>query len=172
MIIPKGESLVTYYILPLVGVNKLTFGRSFKASYISKDGNNVYVELSKNMHTPVYKANYNYVTELMHGTTKFIMFSIPIDYSMDIEHFMNGAYSKFQSSTKKKLYTTSSLPYNATMGSFSVSSPVLQALDKTKTLRSWIESSLGIKPIPETSELIDPPREDWFIEHRFKICIN
>jgi len=42
--------LVTYYILPLVGVNKLTFGRSYKASYISKDGKNVYVELSKNMH--------------------------------------------------------------------------------------------------------------------------
>jgi hypothetical protein len=168
MNIPKGESLVTYYVLPLVGVNKLTFGRSYQATYISKDGKNVYVELSKNMHKPVYKANYNYVSEIMHGAVKFVMFDIPLDYVLDIELFLKGSYSKMQASTKKKIYQTSSLPYNATMGSFTVSSPILQALDKTKTLRSHLIAHLGIKDIPENNELIDPPEENWFIEHRLK----
>lgn len=170
MIIPKDDSLVTYYVLPLVGVNKLTFGRSFKASFLSKDGTKVYVELSKNMHTPNYKANYNYVAELMHGEVKFVIFTIPLDYAVDIQHFINGFYSKFQASTKKRIYQTSSLPYNATMGSFSVSSPILQALDKTKTLRSHLINSLGMreKDIPFSSELIDPPKDSWFIEHRFQ----
>lgn len=168
MIIPKGESLVTYYILPLVGVNKLTFGRSYKASYISKDGKNVYVELSKNMHSPTYKANYNYVSEILHGTILFIMFEIPMDYVLDVELFLQGAYSKMQASTKKRIYQMSSLPYNASMGSFTISSPILQALDRTKTLRAHLISSLGITSIPETNELIDSPDESWFIEYRFK----
>jgi hypothetical protein len=168
MLIPKGESLVTYYILPMVGVNKLSFGRSFVGSYISKDGANVYVELAKNMHVPSYRTCPNYVSELMKGATKFITFNVPVEYTMDIKHFLDGAYSKFQNSTKKIIYSTSSLPYNATKGSFKVSSPILQALDKTKTLRSYLEDTLGITRIPETNELIDPPKEEWFIEHRIK----
>jgi len=53
------------------------------------------------------------------------------------------------------------------MGSFSVSSPILQALDKTKTLRSHIIDYLGIE-VPEGNELIDLPQDWWFIENRFK----
>jgi hypothetical protein len=168
MTIPKGESLVTYYVLPMVGVNKLSFGRSYKASFISAEGQNVYVELSKNMHTPIYKTNTCYVAEIMHGTVKFVVFSIPLEYSLDIVLFLAGSYSKMQTSTKKKIYQTSSLPYNASMGSFSVSSPILQALDKTKTLRAHLEAYLGVSGIPDTHELIDKPNETWFIEHRFK----
>lgn len=168
MLIPKGETLVTYYMLPLVGVNKLTFGRSFKSSYIDDYATKLYVELSKNMHTPVYKTNVNYLTELMHNSIKFVVFNIPEEFSTDAQLFTMGAYSRMSKPAKKKIYLTSSLPYNASMGSFTVSHPILQALDRTKTLRTFLLKELGIRSIPTTNELIDKPHQSWYIENRFK----
>jgi len=168
MIIPKGESLVTYYMLPLVGVNKLTFGRSFKASYIDEKGLKIYVELSKNMHNPTYKRTENYVSEILNEGTLFVVFNIPAEFQKDAAFFIFGEYSQMSTKAKKRIYLTSSLPYNASMGSFKVSHPILQALDRTKTLRTFLLEEIGLTSLPETSELIDKPSEDWFIEHRFK----
>ena len=155
-------------MLPLVGVNKLTFGRSFKTSFIDERGLKIYVELKKNMHTPTYKANANYISEVVSDGKLFILFVIPVEYLNDSACFVLGEYSKMSAKAKKRIYLTSSLPYNASMGSFTVSHPILQALDKTKTLRSFLLKALGLTAIPENNELIDKPDESWFIEWRFK----
>ena len=157
---------MTYYLLPLVGVNKLTFGRSFKTSYVDASGLKLYVELSKNMHTPNYKTNDNYISEVLVENVLYIMFDIPMEYLNDAAHFIVGTYSKMSLKAKKCIYSSSSLPYNSSMGSFTVSHPILQALDKTKTLRTFLQHELGIEAIPETNELIDKPHKEWFIEHK------
>jgi hypothetical protein len=169
MLIPEGETLVTYYMLPLVGVNKLTFGRSFNTSFIDQYGTKLYVELSKNMHSPVYKTNANYVTEIMHKAIKFIVFAVPEEFETDAQLFTMGAYSQMSHAAKKRIYLTSSLPYNATMGDFKVSHPILQALDKTKRLRGFLEDELGVKSLENSNELIDKPHAEWYIENRFKV---
>mgnify|MGYP006935311386 CR=1 FL=1 len=167
-LIPKGESLVTYYMLPLIGLNKLSFGRGFKASYLDKQGLKVYVELSRNMHTPLYKTNPNYITEIVYNNIKFIQFVMPTEFLNDSALFIVGQYSKMSLKAKKIIYTTSTLPYNSTMGSFTVSHPVLQALDRTKTLRKFLSDELGLRNISDSLELIDKPHDDWFIESKFK----
>lgn len=169
MNIPDGENLVVYYILPMVQVNKVSFGRSFKNAYLSEDGSTVYVELTKNMHNPLYKRNPNHITDVVKSGVLFAVFKIPAKFYSDVLQFMNGQYSKFDSKTKKLIYQTSSLPYNATKGSFSVSHPVLQALDKTKTLRDFLQKYLDINTIPNSDELIDPPNATWYIEHRLNV---
>ena len=165
--IPEGDNLVTYYMLPLVGVNRTTFGRTFKSSFIDKDGLKVYVCLKSNMKAPSYKYNPNYITELVIDRTLFIQFVLPSYFIADAKLFILGKYSKMSKKAKKLIYDTSSLPYNSTMGSFSVSHPVLQALDKTKTLRTYLSNIIG-EELVHDEELMESPSDDWFIESQIK----
>lgn len=167
--IPDGENLVTYYVLPLVGVNKKTFGRHFKNSYITRDGLKVYVELASNMRSPVYRNSPCYVAEIVIKNNLFIQFNVPGPYIKDTACFITGKYSDISRAAKNIIYRTSTLPYNSKMGSFNVSHPLLQALDKTKTLRKFLNET--IRPAEEITadrELAPSPDEDWFIEHRLK----
>lgn len=165
--IPEGDNLVTYYVLPLVGVNKLSFARSFKNSYIDKEGLKVYVQLRTLMRSPLYRSNPNYITEVVIDNIRYIQFVVPSKFISDTKLFIIGKYSKMSPEAKKLIYRTSTLPYNSTMGSFSVSHPVLQALDKTKTLRAFLQKTTGYD-IPEGEELMEYPNDDWFIESLIK----
>ena len=86
----------------------------------------------------------------------------------DARMFIEGRYSEMSKEAKNIIYNTSTLPYNKNMGSFKNTDPILQALDKTRTLRVWLQSRLGLKELPESSELITKPLNDWFIEYRLK----
>jgi hypothetical protein len=165
LLIPEGDNLVTYYVLPLVGLNKNSFGKHFGGSYIAKDGLRVYVELSSNMTSPLYKSNPNYISEMVYKGKLILLFSIPSEFIADIRHFIFGRYSQMGEGTKKIIYATSTLPYNKTMGSFMQSHPILQALDKTKTLRTFLIDHLRVETIPDSAELITRPEESWFIEY-------
>lgn len=165
-LIPKGDTLVTYYLLPLCGVNKTTFGKSFKTSYVNKEGTKVFVELKKNMVAPLYKEAVNYEAEIVIGTTKFVTFKLPLNMHESAQRFIEGKYSHMSSTAKKIIYKTSTLPYNKRAGSFAVSSPILQALDRTKTLRTFLLDYIGETDLPPNAEFIDKPRETWFVENR------
>lgn len=168
LLIPKGDTLVTYYILPILGLNRKSFGRPFKTSLISGDGLKVYVHLRRRMLSPTYKSNPYYITEILLGKELYVIFTIPSTAIGDSKKFLGGKYSHMSKETKKLIYNGSTLPYNKTSGSFKMSHPILQALDRTKFLRAHLEEVLGFEEIPETAELIDPPsaHPEWFIESR------
>lgn len=166
--IPEGENLVTYYILPLVGVNKLTFGQKFKTSYINKEGTSVFVELTSKMTSEGHTRLPCYITEVQINNKTMLLFKVPMEFYPDVLLFIKGSYSKMSLGAKKIIYAGSSLKYNVKIGDFKVSSPILQALDKTKTLRQHLLDTLGIKTLPETFELIDLPNESWFIESQIQ----
>jgi hypothetical protein len=165
--IPKGDNLVTYYMLPLVMANKRSFGRHFNNSYIDKQGLKVYVELKSNMQSPLYRSNPNYITELIVKNVLFIQFVMPSRFIQDSNFFIRGKYSKMSKEAKKIIYQTSTLPYNANMGSFTVSHPILQALDKTVTLRTFLSNTIG-SSLDENAELMEAPGDSWFIEDKIK----
>lgn len=168
LLIPEGENLVTYYILPLLAINKNSFGGHFKNSYIDKAGIKVFVELKKNMVSPTYKHTPNYVSEVIFNNTLLVMFEVPLEFLQDSKLFVVGKYSEMSKDAKKIIFASSTLPYNKTMGSFVVSHPVLQALDKTKTLKSFLINELHVVTIEDSAELINPPYDNWFIEHRIQ----
>jgi len=169
LLIPEGDTLVTYYLLPLIGLNKKSFGRSFKSSYIDQAGTRLFVELSSNMKVPLYRGNTQYIAEIALPKGLLIMFVVSAKMLPDVQLFISGKYSEMSKEAKNVIYKSSTLPYNKTMGSFKMSNPILQALDKTKTLRTYLEDTLNIRSIPDSSELIDPPFNEWFIENKFSI---
>ena len=168
LLIPEGDTLVTYYILPILGLNRKSFGRPFKTSLISKDGLKIYVHLRRRMLSPSYKSNPYYITEILLGKELYLIFTIPSSAISDIKLFLDGRYSHMSKETKKLIYNGSTLPFNKNSGSFKHSSCILQALERTKFLRAHLEDVLGFETIPETAELIDPPsaHPEWFIESR------
>ncbi len=167
LLLKDGETLVTYYLLPMVGVNKLTFGSKFVNSYVNRAGNKLYVELKGNLRSPnLYKNKCDYLANVVVNNTLYITFTIPEEYIIDAAKFLRGNYSEMQRDTKKLIYLSSTLPYNKTMGSFKNTHPILQALDKTKTLRSFLINELEVETLPDSVELITAPENHWFIEER------
>jgi len=159
-------SLVTYYMLPLAEVNKYTFAKNFKATYINRKGNKLYVELKKPMVSPIYKRSKYYLTDVLIKDKFFVEFVLPEKYKKDIELFLIGKYSKMSKEVKLIIYKTSTLPYNVKMENFVMSHPVLHALGKTKRLRSFLLDYFNVQELSSSEELIDIPKDDWFIEHR------
>lgn len=168
LLIPKGDTLITYYMLPLVNVNKHTFARGFKTSYINDIGTTLYVELNKPMISPTYKLSSYYLSETLIKDTLFIVFKIPDRFLDDGNKFINGLYSQMSREAKKLIYSTSTLPYNVKMDTFAMSHPILQALTKTKSLRKFLLEYLGVEVLADSGELIEEPDKSWFIEHRIK----
>ena len=166
LLIPKGDTLVTYYILPILGLNRKSFGRPFKTSLISRDGLKIYVHLRRRMLSPSYKSNPYFISEIYLGEELYVIFTIPSTAIEDAKKFVQGKYSHMSKQTKKLIYNGSTLPYKKNSGSHTVSSFILQALDRSKWLRKHLEDSLQIDPIPDSDELIDPPYDHWFIESR------
>jgi hypothetical protein len=162
-VLNENENLVTYYLLPLVGVNKTVFGRKFVNSYLDPDLFRIYVHISSEMHSVGHSVRDSYVTEAVIQEKRFIIYQIDPKFHVDVRLFLLGRYSKFKATTKKLIYIGSSLSYNKSIGDFKMTSPILQALDNTKILRQHLLDTIGIETLPDTAELIDLPDKSWFI---------
>jgi len=165
-LIPDKDTLVTYYMLPLLGLNKKSFYNCFAGSYIDKKGELIYVKLIKRPLSIAYKSNENYVTEAKIKDSVHLIFRVPYHFTPDTKLFIQGKYSRMSKEAKKCIYNYSGLPYNQTMDSFKVSHPALQALTRTKKLREYITDFLDYQ-VNENDELMDIPDESWFIEHYY-----
>ena len=169
LLIPEGENLVTYFILPLVNVSIKTFGlRAYKTAYLDEKGLKVYVELRKKMISPIYTTTPYYISTAEIMDKIFVVFEIPPIHLDDVRIFMRGFYSKMSKEAKRKIYVGSGLPYNEKMEDFTVTHPILHCLASTDRMRSFLFLYLNVKELAESGELIDPPDESWFIEHRLK----
>jgi len=169
LLIPSGDNLVTYYLLPLIGVNKNTFGRPFKSSFVNQLGTKIFVELHHPMVSPIYREVETFETEVKSEGGEFVIFNIPTMWRQDTRYFIDGLYSKMSKVAKKLIYNTSTLPYNLKIEQFSTCHPILQALGKTKVLREHLLEVLNIEVLADSGEFIDKPPEDWFIEHRIEM---
>ena len=166
LLLKEGENLVTYYILPLLGLNKKSYGLKYKTAFISKDSFKVYVELKSNPDGDLYMQNPYYITKFVHNGVLYLQYTVPSDNIEDYKHFIKGAYSKFSKDAKYKVYKFSTLPYNKSMGDFKMSHPILHALNSTKVLSVFLKSYIGEDFLADSGELIDAPHDDWFIESR------
>jgi hypothetical protein len=164
LLIPEGDTLVTYYILPLLGLNKKSFGNRFRTSLLDFNGR-VYVRLSKPMEIPTYKDNPNFTSEIIIAGEFYITFTIPDEFYEEFTLFLAGTYSKYKKEAKEIIYKTSTLHYNKPIGKFILSHPILQALDRTKTLREFLKKYFQVEELAESGELIDKPQKEWFIEY-------
>jgi hypothetical protein len=165
-LIPRGQNLVTYYILPLVKINRKSFGRAFHSSYIDRAGKQIFCRLRRPPVSFLYRENDHYLTELYLNDQLYIVFEVPEWHERDVQRFIAGKYSEMSKEAKKLIYNVSTLPFNKKSGSVRLFDPILQALEKTKEARRWLIERLGIEELEGSAELMPAPEDWWYIEHQ------
>ena len=107
----KKENLSTYFLLPLIGLNKLRFGgdKNFLNSYLSRDGLYIYVEVME----PMFEGTNLPDNKVYIGPTGhfYFEFKTPEKWLSDVLLFIEGKYSKFSELAKMRIRDTSGLEY-------------------------------------------------------------
>ena len=131
------ESLVTYYILPLVKLSYKAFGKHFVTCRISENLKEVVVYLMPFCEEEYWR-NPNFKTDYTKDLTTYAIFTLPEEFTEDIKLFSEGKYSKMSDKAKEVIYKHSGLHYNKKCGEHIVTDMKLLALSKHKVLRSWL----------------------------------
>ena len=138
------ESLVGYYILPMIKLSFKTFGPFFKSAHLNRDGTAVRVTMSAGCREPFWENSY-YQTDWTIGGTTFALFAIPEREQEDVALFMKGKYSKMSESVKLRIYRYSGLFYNKQIQHVVVTDMKLLVLTKSPILKQWIYDNYGIR---------------------------
>lgn len=166
-IVPYGHNKSVYFILPLAGLNKFSFGEedNFLNSYVSYNGKIVVVIKCK-VTAGNYMEHTSYVTDFdveiaegINGTA--IVYNVPEQFEQDMAKFLDGKYSKMSLLAKNVIYEKSTLPYRLPIpASVNVNThKLLLVLDKNQALKKWMEKVLSLT-IFEEQELLEKPNYD------------
>lgn len=159
----SATNLCTYFVLPLVGVNKNGFGgeANFLNSFLSKDGSLIYVE--------VYMPEFVSMDLPEHRVCKddngkdYLEFKIPQKFKGDIALFMAGKYSEMSETVKRIIRENSTLQYKNLKDTTYRTDVRLLALEKSQVLRDYWNSQLWDWPaqshIDDDLELLSKPDE-------------
>ncbi len=137
------ESIVGYYVLPLIGLSIKMFGCYFKSAHISRDHLTVLVKMSRGCKEPFWDHRC-YQNDWDEGPNTYAIFRLPNNVQSDIKHFAEGKYSKISQSGKLRIYRNSGLHHNKQIDNLVVTDMKLLALTKSNLLREWIRSNYGI----------------------------
>jgi hypothetical protein len=165
----REHNLCTYFVLPLLRLNKFSFiSSNFVNSYLSKDGRCIIVEVydallpSREVFThPGYQGT------AMKDNMYFLVFTTPQVRHRDVSAFMKGKYSKMSNSSKELIYELSGLDYKKPIEgkSLKTTDGRLLALTRHEELRKAYERELDLEDgLSPDDELLDPPDERTFID--------
>lgn len=167
------ENMANYFALPLLSLNKTSFGvGNFISSFVSDKGEIVVQVSDMNKVPQAVLAHPNYVFDIELGDedgTSILVFTEPELFAGTLNKFKEGKYSEFTAAAKNQLKGYSGLPYKAVkIGSKEpFTADLLLALDKDPGLRARREADLtgdgGRVRIPEDVELLSKPSESNFI---------
>lgn len=152
-ILPEGQNLCTYYILPFIGINKDTFP-GFINSYISFNGK-VIVELDQ-IPELEYWDHPQYVTDFEQDGHLYIVYLLPASYNKELALFLEGRYSEYEKGSKSLIYRQSGLDFNKSVGGTISTHPLLLVLAKHDNLRKLLEDTLEVV-LPSNGELWEKP---------------
>lgn len=148
----EKDSLVTFYILPLLKINFRTFGYHFKTSLLFRTKDAIQVELFPGCKEK-YWEHENYQSDYIRDGVVYVIFSIPSEFKEDVEIFCKGNYSQMSQKTKKIIYEYSGLYHNKQIDNLVVTDTRLLALTKSPVLKEWILKTYRLK-YGENVELI------------------
>lgn len=161
----RSVNLCSTYMLPLLGLNKWSFGspEKFVNSYINEDNKYIVVECTHPFSAIITNhANFKFSMET--ANSYLAVFEIPVYYREDVEKFRQGKYSQFTDSAKNLIRKKSGLTYKVPVpGGGYRSALELLALDKDKQLKKYWEDTLSVK-LSDDAELASIPGDDNFYE--------
>jgi len=164
------ENLCTYFVLPLLKLNKLRFvaETNFIDSYLSRDCLNIYVKVVDTKffeHRMVMHPQYQGIWEDMEGK-KYVQYSIPLKWKADIQLFIEGKFSKMSESAKEMIRINSGLLFRERRESDNmiITDVRLLALERSIAVRQMWEDHYGVT-LSDDQELLSIPKDRGFIEN-------
>jgi hypothetical protein len=163
------ENLSTYFILPLLKMNKSRFisEGNFQNSFLTRDGMNIVVQVMDTMffeHRMIMHPQYLAIWEDKNGM-KYVQYSIPSEWQNDVKLFISGKYSHMSTAAKEMIQEWSELQYRVRRESDQV--PItdvrLLALDRSIAVRELWENFYNVE-FTEDQELLSSPTENDFID--------
>lgn len=162
-------NLCTYFVLPLVGVNKSGFGgeSNFLNSFLSKDGSLIYVEVYMPEFVSGILPTHRTCTD--ENGKDYLEFKIPEKFRRDVALFMEGRYSEMSETVKRIIRENSTLQYKSLKETTYRTDVRLLALEKSQVLRDYWNSQLWDWPaqshIDDDLELLSKPDEFSYLTH-------
>lgn len=154
----EKESLVAYYLLPILGFGFKLFGKYFYSAKISKDCRSIKITLYKECKVKIWDYKH-YQTDWPQGKFIHVLFGIPETYIEDVKVFSEGKYSKLSGRLKRRIYEYSGLFFNKQIDNTIVTDMRLLALSKSPILRNWLVEDQGVE-LDKRSEFIKLKNKD------------
>lgn len=182
------ENLCTYFVLPFIGLNKLSFlSGNFIDSYIvrpkyrivpggrfERGFTYIMVEfITPMLISPRFIKNHPcYTIDGVDDVTKnmFVLYYIPPKWEADVDLFMEGKFSKMSTAAIEVIRSYSGLPYQSRTSIFGTSMFTVEtdfrllAFEKHTELRQMWERELLVT-LTEKSELLSIPGEKSYKEY-------
>lgn len=171
------DNVFNYFILPLIGLNKESFGKSFNKCLLSKDGIYVWVKVN-DANSALYARNNPFFSTAMNlGEDTYYIFVMAEKFKNDSLLIAQGKYSKISPEAKDLIKEHSGLLNGSKNipGRGAIKAKALCALDKDPALIWYYMSVLGLTEeqvheliVQNQNELLDRPNEEDFIEYFYK----
>lgn len=155
----RSVNLCAYYLLPLIGLNRLMFGRpdNFINCYISDDDKYLVVEMKEFLLSLEKHPDYRFDIDI--GGTTIAAFEVSSKLLPIVEQFRAGKFSHFPPDVKDIIRKKSGLRWRIPIaGGGVISAKELLALDRDDALRKSIEEQLAVK-LEAEAELMSIPDE-------------
>lgn len=169
------EHLCTYYVLPLLKLNKFSFPSSnFVNCYLTRDGSKVIVQVMELLLVPRKVIKHSrHLKSLTDSERKsiYLIFAIPGKWRHDVSLFIQGKFSAMSKPAKSTIRIYSGLDYKIRKEGKILTDGRLLALDRHPVLKQMWESELssddktqtGRIELDEEDELLDIPGERSYI---------
>lgn len=161
------SNLCTYYLLPLVRLNRFSFGKdNFVQCYVSRDGSKLFVEL-KDIPEFIYKRK-DYLGTSLTPTGVCAVIALPEDWYNDFVLFKAGKYSKFSPEFQVCVAAYCGLPVNKlNKDGILFTDARIVAMDNVPMERAKLRRILSRElevEIPEDQELISVPNDSEYMD--------
>lgn len=163
----KEVNLCTYFLLPLVGLNELSFGKeNFSNCYLSRDLTKLYVRFYKVERLPASVSETS--TMILKNESNYLVFDIPLLWQEDVIKYIAGKYSELSLDAKQTIRQSSSLLYKTKVKGEVYTDFRLLALEKSPQLSDmWKEHLFEEKDyylFDEQMELLAVPGQETYYD--------
>lgn len=161
------HNLCTYYLLPLIGLNRFSFGvdSNFKNCYVNREGTELHVEVE------FLLQRLENIPQLLrieiNGTNIKYVLELPSCWNYDFTQYSLGRYTMFSQTAKEFIYHRSGLCYKSLNADNRMTTDIrLLAIDSDFSRRNILRQKLieyyGVY-IDEDAELLSPPTDSSYI---------
>lgn len=155
----KRYHLCTYFILPLVGLTRNSFGGAFINSFLTRDGTIVVKVSQLSLVSHQCKGVAHHSWHDVHGG--YLQYHIDWIWHPDFIHFCDGEYSLMSTEAKNIINERSGLIYQEETSGGLATDLRLRALQGEEAVRVYWERELGVDLDPHQELLSKPPVESF-----------